>query len=259
MKSISIKTMLMACFVLTICGCEQNQNTPDDSNSNVKGFTVEDGRQVVFAPGNLQYQASTKTWRFAGEQYDYIGEDNEEISYTYSGWIDLFAWATGNTPTQTNSSDNSKFIDWGQNAIGTDPKNTWRTLTGDEWNYIITYRPNAPKLFGFAAVKGISGLILLPDDWTVPDGIEFNPGQAKYTNNLYSSAQWKQMEAAGAVFLPAAGYRRYDEYFKCEKYYGDGYDGSYWSSSPANLNFNTFGINVYWTNYGCSVRLAKDL
>ena len=49
---------------------------------------------VLFSKGNLQYQASTKTWRFAENQYDIIGEGNENISYRYSGWIDLFGWGT---------------------------------------------------------------------------------------------------------------------------------------------------------------------
>lgn len=47
------------------------------------------------SPGNLQYQASTGIWRFAEHQYDYIGSGNENISTSYSGWIDLFGWGTG--------------------------------------------------------------------------------------------------------------------------------------------------------------------
>jgi hypothetical protein len=59
-----------------------------------KLFSVSEGKQVLFSKGNLQYQATTKTWRFAEHQYDVIGKDNEKISETYSGWIDLFGWAT---------------------------------------------------------------------------------------------------------------------------------------------------------------------
>ena len=36
-------------------------------------FSVSGSRQVYFSRGNLQYQASTNTWRFAEHQYDYIG------------------------------------------------------------------------------------------------------------------------------------------------------------------------------------------
>ncbi|MBQ5532192.1 MAG: Ig-like domain-containing protein, partial [Bacteroidales bacterium] len=38
-------------------------------------FTVNgQGGKVLFSPGNLQYQASTNTWRFAEHQYDYVGD-----------------------------------------------------------------------------------------------------------------------------------------------------------------------------------------
>ncbi len=74
-------------------------------------FTINDiGDQVYFSQGNLQYQASTNTWRFAENQWDYIGtqtpdengnyggtmngNDNCYISQSYSGWIDLFGWGT---------------------------------------------------------------------------------------------------------------------------------------------------------------------
>ena len=72
-------------------------------------FKVASARQVYFSVGNLQYQASTNTWRFAENQYDFVGSlygpdpapiglvegsDNHLISATYSGWIDLFAWGT---------------------------------------------------------------------------------------------------------------------------------------------------------------------
>jgi len=55
--------------------------------------TQRQGRWFLLK-GNLQYQATTKTWRFADQQYHVIGMDNEKISETYSGWIDLFGWGT---------------------------------------------------------------------------------------------------------------------------------------------------------------------
>ena len=36
-------------------------------------FSVSPSKQVYFSQGNLQYQASTNTWRFAEHQYDYVG------------------------------------------------------------------------------------------------------------------------------------------------------------------------------------------
>mgnify|MGYP007102081818 FL=1 len=65
----------------------------------------EKGDHVVFAKGNLQYQASTNTWRFADNQYDFVGNEkkgnvfvgetkcsNTQISESYAGWIDMFCY-----------------------------------------------------------------------------------------------------------------------------------------------------------------------
>lgn len=74
-------------------------------------FTINaNGDQVYFSQGNLQYQASTNTWRFAENQWNFVGtqipdeqgymggnvngSDNRLISSTYTGWIDLFGWGT---------------------------------------------------------------------------------------------------------------------------------------------------------------------
>ncbi len=57
-------------------------------------FSVASGKRVKFSQGNLQYQASTDTWRFADHQYDFIGAANSNVSSTYDGWIDLFGWGT---------------------------------------------------------------------------------------------------------------------------------------------------------------------
>ena len=51
--------------------------------------------KVRFSQGNLQYQASTNTWRFAPDQFTCISEDaNNNASATYSGWIDQFHFGT---------------------------------------------------------------------------------------------------------------------------------------------------------------------
>ena len=79
-------------------------------------FTINDhGGKVYFSQGNLQYQASTNTWRFAKHQWNYIGgsdcygvhygnvegSTNSLVSSTYDGWIDYFGfgasgWDNGN-------------------------------------------------------------------------------------------------------------------------------------------------------------------
>ena len=49
--------------------------------------------------------------------------------------------------------------------------------------------------------------MILPDVWQLPDGCRFTQNASGYTTNSYSEGQWAKMEAAGAVFLPAAGER----------------------------------------------------
>ena len=75
----------------------------------------------------------------------------------------MFGWGTGNNPTNKSSNydDYPTFVDWGVNKIGSDAPNTWRSLTKEEWAYIILGRYNAEELKGVAQVNGVNGLILL--------------------------------------------------------------------------------------------------
>ncbi len=224
-------------------------------------FSVASGKKVLFAPGNLQYQASTNTWRFAEHQYDYIGDANSNISSTYAGWIDLFGWGTATNPTNTSILESDyTFTDQGTNVIGDYPTNTWRTLSKGEWEYIIKTRTNASSLFGFAKVNGINGVILLPDSLTTLSGITFNAGAAKFSNNEYTTKQWQQMEDLGAVFLPVAGNRYGTEVYNVQS------QGYYESNTEYNsLYASQLFFSENWvTCSACSkctarsVRLAQD-
>ena len=236
-------------------------------------FSVNSSKQVTFSPGNLQYHPANNTWRFALSQTECIGAPNSNISSTYNGWIDLFGWSTSATnfgvSTSTDYSDYSgSFVDWGTNKIGNDAPNTWRTLTYDEWNYLLNNRNNASSLCGVAQVNGVNGLVFLPDNWTCPAGVTFKSGFHSSNGVDYYAAyqtfitdQWAKLEAAGAIFLPAAGYR-YGSYVGevrlCGLYWSaTEYDGGIaycllFLSGEARMDF----LN---RNYGLSVRLVKDL
>ncbi len=256
----------------------ENPDTPEqpedpDSGSFVaKAFSVSATKTVTFSPGNLQYHPVNDEWRFAPSQLDYIGNDNANISDTYNGWIDLFGWGTGNNPTNT-IEDNGyyqTFVDWGSNQIGSYAPNTWRTLTYQEWNYLIKERPNYDKLIGVAQVNGVNGLILLPDGWTCPSGVTFKSGfDDNYAGGCtecfgnyqtFSASEWSKLEASGAVFLPAAG-TRYGSHVIYVQDYGDYWsateDGSY---GAYNLDFfsNGAGMDDVNRDSGYSVRLVQD-
>ena len=255
-------------------------------------FSVGVNTHVNFSQGNLQYQASTNTWRFATNQYDCIGSDNSNISETYSGWIDLFGWGTsgynhgavcyqpwsvsGNIDDyyvygngSYNLYDQTGQADWGYNAIsnGGDTENIWRTLTNDEWSYVLYTRTTSSGIrYAKAQVNGICGIILLPDDWSSSyySLNNTNISDASYSTNEISSVTWaSDLEANGAVFLPAAGQR--DGTWVNNV----GWSGKYWSASCNNNNgcvwyLSFTGISLYNSGnvvnryYGSSVRLVTS-
>lgn len=242
---------------------------PEVSYDGIAVFSVSETNKVVFSMGNLQYHPVNKTWRFASKQTEYIGRTNKKISAKHNDWIDLFGWGTGATPLKNTTSnlDYATFVEWGTNMTD-DSLNVWRTLTQDEWNYILSTRPSAEQLKGIACVDGVNGLILLPDNWKSPIDTIFNSGFSLRSNaksyDLYQTIteeQWSQMEEAGAVFLPAAG-RRY--YFDVDFVQSR---GAYWSSSELSdsqvgyLYFDSGVANIEQSNpyYGRSVRLVKEL
>ena len=265
---------------------------------------------VRFSPGNLQYQASTGTWRFAENQWDYIGSDNTEISSSYIGWIDLFGWGTSGKnhgaicyqpwSISTNRADYQAYgikeynlydqtgqADWGFNEIsnGGNQSDRWRTLKQEEWTWLIGdmggtdgVNRRAGNRFIRAEVTVMEpdvkckGLVILPDGYTQA-GISFNNYNAGYVS--VDNAAWNNMRDAGAVFLPAAGYRNGTTYrmsFNAQHNYG-----YYWSSKSGSDNAASYiyfyhntdasqdtGKQIFvdqtkYKYFGCSVRLVRDV
>ncbi|MBR6493163.1 MAG: leucine-rich repeat protein [Paludibacteraceae bacterium] len=281
-------------FVALLCAGTMMAALPQGALNGL--FTINaDGEKIIFSQGNLQ--ATTEdlgvnwTWSFATNQYDYIGNAaantaiNGNGTVSSNGTIDLFGWSTAATTFGIhNSKDNSiysgDFVDWGVNAItnGGNKANAWRTLTKDEWVYLFYTRTGAATLFGLGSVNGVNGLILLPDNWDLPTDASFTPSTTQgledqgdfyknsnsnnFSHNTYTTEQWAVMESAGAVFLPAAGFRTGTDV-------DNNYVGSYgycWSAStnsldyPYRLNFTSGFLrpqNTGTRDYGMSVRLVK--
>ena len=277
-------------------------------------FTVSaDGKQVYFSKGNLQctLSATDTIWDFAENQYDMLGTDNViggtdnvlgspvidsnggeyKTGTSLADKIDLFGWSANNTtaPWGISTSGTSQkdylgdFVDWGKN-IGNG--NTWRTLTSEEWKYLLKTRTNYEKLQGVARIQlskneYVNGLILLPDAWTDIEGVTFKSG---FSNSTYGSSyvsyassgayaryqtftldEWQKLEAAGAIFFPATGNRI------GKKVQHVTYSGSYWSATPFfrdtyeacnGLNFSVTGAStsiVKERSLGNAVRLVQDV
>lgn len=196
-------------------------------NNLIRGkFTVNaEGKQVYFSKGNLQAtcNGSSYTWGFARNQYDIIGAGNEAIANPTEGTtLDLFGWSTATTYYGISTSNDFKdykgdLVDWGR-ALGS---NTWRTLSIDEWKYLIGTREVLGETgyghtYTLATINGVRGIVLFCDDYIGPaDDITTIPEDC--------------------VFLPEAGSR----------YPTDNPDGTrtqtkyepnhlnYWSASPS--------------------------
>lgn len=240
-------------------------------------FSISETQQVFFSKGNLQYQASTNTWRFAEHQWDYVGGtyngqdygtvyengvkcDNSQISPAYNGWIDLFGWATSGwdnnnlyyRPWDTENSgwtvngygygywdgEYSNYnmtgdyanMDWGvYNAIinGGNEAGLWRTISSSEFDYIVNGRPNHAYKQSRGTVNGITGLIILPDSWILPEGMDFLGSASDYETNYYDLSSWGIMENAGAIFIPEVGARDNMSYIHYSNmYWGRNNDGN---------------------------------
>ncbi|MBO7074003.1 MAG: PEGA domain-containing protein [Bacteroidales bacterium] len=226
-------------------------------------FSVSSNKKVQFSQGNLQYQASTRTWRFAEHQWDIIGDANKNISSSYSGWIDLFGWGTsgynGKNPwmTSTTSTDygNGNWdiagtnYDWGvNNTISNGGGKSWRTLTRGEWVYVFNIRSTSSGIrYAKATVNGVNGVILLPDNWNSSNYSlsSTNNDRASYSSNRISQSDWtNRLEANGAVFLPAAAGWRSGTYV-----YGVGSNGFYWSASYGDSD-GAYGMYFGESNLG---------
>lgn len=272
-------------------------------------YSVSATQQVWFSQGNLQYigSAATPYWKFADNQWDYLGTTTGQNSTNQTADRDIFGWGTSgyhndadtyntnyypySTSTSTvnttynyygygpstNMTDpnlvgTSANYDWGiyNNIIAGETEiaaGTYRTLTNAEWGYLFSTRKvtvgGVQKVpYGEGVVNGVNGVILLPDNWDGSVCSGFTYGRSSWSNSFSESTtpKWSDMEAAGCVFLPAAGYRNGTSFYFVGSY-GGYWSSTYYSSSYAyNLLFNSGFVNPQ--NYdgrryrGFSVRLA---
>ena len=150
-------------------------------------FTVaENGAKVIFSKGNLQYVNSK--WQFAEHQYDYFGADQDNHK-------DLFAF----------------------NGYST-PDDSWFNMSHAQWKYLLATRSVTNTLsdgarYTMATLGGTyKGLIIFPDNYTHPGGTDFVAGTYNNYSDFTATVSlegWALMEAAGCVFLPAAGFKSY--------------------------------------------------
>ena len=259
-------------------------------------FSVNENKKVRFSLGNLQYKAKTKTWRIALNQWDFVGNstngisgNNASISQTNNNWIDLFGYGTSGvahngytyypyTSTDITSDYASVTIqntnhDWGVNMIsnGGNQPNKWRTLTKDEFNYLLNERSNSNQLRHINCqvngINGVKGMIILPDNFPINQS-PYNTSSWQW--GFLSSTQWNRVAALGAIFLPITGYRINTDLYTFYENSSSNSKGYYWTSQydsdrsiayywkfDSNNSSGSFG-DAY-TYMGYAVRLVRDV
>lgn len=132
-------------------------------------FSIGEGKTVQFSKGNLQFHPMSDTWRFAPQQNFTCGSGNfEAINQTNSAfYMDLFSWGTSGyiwRPDAAFMSSASTYnehcdiantpLDWGvNNSKQDDNAIKWRTLTRNEWIYLLCHRDRADELLAYAQVS----------------------------------------------------------------------------------------------------------
>ena len=203
-------------------------------------YSVSPTQKVFFSMGNLQYnngatwRFATNQWDRLGNNGQYTSEytgardvfawamngfDHRGGGYPfympyhlglYDGGYYPNACLAYQNPSQggLNSTYNLNSrtpatADWGYNAIsngGNTVNSGWRTLTVEEWDYLINRNTTlCPKgSWRQVTYQGVFGLLLLPD---------YYDGDVISNLSTLSDAQWDMLTQWGAAFLPAAGER----------------------------------------------------
>ena len=273
-----------------------NNNTTNETTDPL--FVVSENYNVVrFSPGNIQYQASTNTWRFANNQYDYVGGTirnitgignvqygnvyensaqctNASIASNYSGWIDLFGWGTwsnGKDPWEART-ENQYYqgsAEFNHTIVG-DANDDWRILTQKEWANLSKMH-NLKRKIGAATIEMgdekinyVRGKLILPYNWVgSPELGTTNGWKATEITTEEWASYWL---VKGAVFLPVDGYRNGTSVLNSNQYSTNS-SGMYWSVTPYNndqMCYASFSSSATITtgNYvnkflGCSIRLVR--
>ena len=257
-----------------------------------------------------QYDPSYASWYHdVGDDYSqetavsFMGfgtTGKSELTYPYKNPYDTDAeYEYG---PETGNLSVAEGTDWGWCIGGAD--SPWRTLSANEFSWLLgmangnahlwTENPGVncrvastvcgvnnarftrARILDYSKTSdGINGMVLLPDDYTHPEGLAdlnyinyFGDNDSQFTKaNILTVEEWSRMEDAGAVFLPAAGQRYINwKTWDIVTYSTDvNIGGHYWTSTASSYSgrilFFDGGHSTFQTDMrllGRSVRLVQD-
>ena len=249
------KLFTLALAALTIgllgsCKKDNGPETPKLPEGALSGkFTVNaEGKQVYFSKGNL-YADGDKALHFEANQYSSASSWNAS-HVSHFTWSSTVEAAVGN-----NNSGDNLFCDESHKVSVDGGEAIYYALSKDEWTYLFNTRTmtNGKVRYSNAVSSGVTiggatykGVFLYPDNYN---------GEV-----VSSSMTWDAINAAGIVFLPAAGGRSGSTVSEV------GGKCYYWSSTALDeglayrVLFYSGGvyINLGSRNDGYSVRLITE-
>ena len=157
-------------------------------NTGTTGYILSHNAKAAYAKYTKK-KVELKSSGYTSRSWQVTASETEEHFSPYS-----LAPAVYSMPwTGYNASGNMNLLEPG-NALT--PR--FRLLYKDEWNWILTQRPNAASKRGWVNCNNIRGLLLLPDQWEPISGISFSSSSI----NVYTTEQLMAMIDNGAIFLP---------------------------------------------------------
>ncbi len=206
-------------------------------------FSVGADKKVRFSPGNLYWTGSA--FEFEKDQFSYpTAWDTKHVAHFY--WTKT-AGKAYQQPYEDSGADGKDVLFTNNSDFSV---KGWRTLTMDEWKYLIIER----KKYKYpVTVDGKVGLVIAPDLFS--ESIE----------SSYTADEWKDAEKNnGLVFLPKAGTRNDSNINSQEA-------GHYWcsttSAGPQVADYFTITDDFDDENFmdagergtGRSIRLVRDV
>jgi hypothetical protein len=208
-------------------------------------FSVSPTRKVYFSMGNLQYSTEGThqcadgttqpgTWRFAEKQW----ELGSSLEWGNSGY--MVNYNTLKTDIA------GTYYDWGvYNAIenGGNTPNVWRTLTKEEWNYVLNERQDASKLKRIFVVNDkTGGVLLFPDNWFENHVEDIN----EFPRHLYSASEmFRSIANSGGIYIPCGEVSISDSRFNLS-------ECGVWTASFASM------VSGYYRKYYLYIHLLES-
>lgn len=232
-------------------------------------------------------------WYFESPQYSYstLSLNGSNKTHSFFGWVGANSqdgakasfglFTSENTADYGNTAGENLAADWGHNTIYENSTSGssyevdyWHTPSSADWTYVLSTRSastiggKANSRYCMVIVNEIKGVIIFSDNFVwYTTSMGDAPTKCNTIDDYstsYTLEQWNCIESAGAVFLPAVGYR--NGKFLADQSSGK---GRYWSSTVNNATtsqaimfagtfFNIPKSNLN-RNYGSAVRLIHDV